>query len=111
MTAFELQDQSKQPQASEQPYLEFLRVPALSRRLDVHPAECADSQQLQREDEVYFVVSGRARIQVGNEDCPVEAGSTVYVPEEVEHHLHSVAEDLNVLVFFTPAETTVSERY
>ncbi len=89
---------------SGQPYLEFLQVPALSLGLYVLPAGGVDSQNPHTEDEVYYVVSGRAQIQVADEVRPVQAGSIVYVPKNVEHRFHSIEAELTLLVFFAPAE-------
>lgn len=36
------------------------------------------------EDEVYYVVSGRARIKVANENRTVQAGTIVYVAKNVD---------------------------
>jgi mannose-6-phosphate isomerase-like protein (cupin superfamily) len=41
-------------------------------------------------------------IKVGNEDRPINEGSIVFVGTGVEHHFHSITEDLTVLVFFAP---------
>jgi mannose-6-phosphate isomerase-like protein (cupin superfamily) len=43
-------------------------------------------------------------IQVGEEQRAVTAGSVIYVPALVEHRFHSVTEELQILVFFAPAE-------
>jgi mannose-6-phosphate isomerase-like protein (cupin superfamily) len=85
-------------------YTEFLRVPALSAGLYVLPAGGTDPQQPHSEDEIYYVVSGRASIQVGGEDRRVAAGSFVYVPTTVPHHFHTIEEELVILVCFAPAE-------
>ena len=63
-----------------------------------------DPQSPHTEDEVYYVVSGRAKILVANENRDVQAGSVVYVAKNVAHHFHSIEEDFTVLVFFAPAE-------
>ena len=89
---------------SEEPYLEFLRVPSLSVGIYALPAGAADPQQPHTEDEVYHVVGGRARIRVGAEDRGVEAGTVVFVEAGVEHRFYAIEEDLIVLVFFAPAE-------
>jgi mannose-6-phosphate isomerase-like protein (cupin superfamily) len=88
----------------DQLYTEFLRVPALSAGLYVLPAGGTDPQQPHSEDEIYYVASGRASIQVGGEDRPVTAGSFVYVPATVPHRFHSIEEELIILVCFAPAE-------
>lgn len=86
-------------------YLEFLRHPSMSMGIYELAAESVDLQQPHNEDEVYYVVSGRAQIYVGGEDQPVGPGSIVFVAAGVEHRFHSIEEDLSVLVFFAPAET------
>jgi mannose-6-phosphate isomerase-like protein (cupin superfamily) len=87
-------------------YLEFLRVPALSAGVYVLRAGESDPQRPHREDEIYYVTSGRGMIRVGTEDRPVQSGSIVYVPPRVEHRFHSITEELRVLVVFAPAETS-----
>jgi len=52
------------------------------------------------------VVSGRARISVGDEDRPVQAGTIVFVGADVRHRFHDIEEELVVVVFFGPAEYT-----
>lgn len=79
-------------------------MPSLSMGLYALPAGGVDPQQPHTEDEVYYVVSGRATIRVGEEDRPVESGSVVFVEARVEHRFHTITEDLTVLVFFAPAE-------
>lgn len=109
MQAFELTELQQQHAATGQRWLEFLRVPDLSVGLYVLPAGDTDPQQPHTEDEVYYVLSGRGQIRVGEEDRPVQAGSLVYVAAQVEHRFHSIAETLQVLVFFAPAEGSADE--
>ena len=89
-------------------YMEFLRVPSLSVGIYSLRAGEDDRQQPHMEDEVYYVVAGRALIRVGDEDQAVRTGSVVYVPARVEHRFHDIAEDLTLIVFFAPAEGTAS---
>lgn len=104
MQAYELADLISQRESSNKLYLEFLKVPDLSMGLYVLPAGGTDPQSPHTEDEVYYVVSGRAKILVAEEDRDVQAGSIVYVAKNVAHHFHSIEEDLTLLVFFAPAE-------
>ena len=108
MEAFELSQLIAQRQQSGKFYLEFLRAPSMSLGLYVLPAGGVDPQKPHAEDEVYYVASGRASIRVGAEDRKVEAGSLVFVKAGVEHRFHSIAEDLTILVFFAPAEYSLS---
>jgi mannose-6-phosphate isomerase-like protein (cupin superfamily) len=41
-------------------------------------------------------------IQVADENRPVGPGSVVYVAAGVEHHFHTIEEELRVLVFWAP---------
>ncbi len=107
MQAFELAQLIFQQESGNTPYLEFLRVPALSMGLYVLPAGGTDPQSPHAEDEVYYVVRGKAKITVGLEDRNVEAGSIVYVAKNVAHKFHSIEEELKVLVFFAPAEYSI----
>jgi len=104
MQAFELAQLLEERNQSNKLYLEFLKVPNLSTGLYILPAGGVDPQSPHTEDEVYYVVSGRAQIKVSDEDRAVQAGSFVYVAKNVEHRFHTIEEELTVLVFFAPAE-------
>jgi len=65
-----------------------------------------DAQQPHKEDEVYYVVSGRATVRVGDEDRAVQAGSVILAAPGVPHRFHSITEELRILVVFAPAEGT-----
>lgn len=106
MQAYELFQLISQREASDKLYLEFLKVPDLSMGLYVLPAGGTDPQSPHTEDEVYYVVSGKAQITVADESRDVQAGSIIYVTKNVAHHFHSIEEDLTVLVFFAPAESS-----
>src|SRR5262245_45759245 len=110
MQAFEIAELISQRQTSNKLYLEFLKVPDLSMGLYVLPAGGTDPQSPHTEDEVYYVVSGRAKIQVAEEDRDVQAGSIVYVSKNAEHRFHSIEGELTVLVFFAPAEYSLAPR-
>jgi len=105
MRAFELDDVETARRDAGSLYEEFLRVPDLSAGLYVLEAGATDPQQPHREDELYYVVSGRARITVGNESRAVRAGSLVFVAAGVPHRFHDIEERLEVLVVFGPAES------
>ena len=85
-------------------YLEFFTADTgtLSLGLYVLPAGDEDPQLPHTEDEIYYVVSGAARIRVGNEDREVKAGSVIFVETDVAHRFHSITETLTLLVVFAP---------
>ena len=84
----------------EAPYYEFLRVPALSCGLYRLPAGSKDLQSPHDEDEVYYVLAGRARLRVDGEDRAVGPGSILYVGATSEHSFVEIEEDITLLVFF-----------
>ena len=108
MEAFDVEGLMAEREASGRAYLEFLRRDTMSAGLYALPAGGADPQLPHTEDEVYYVVGGRARIRVGMEDRAVGPGAVVFVAAGVGHRFHSITEDLAVLVFFAPAESSLS---
>ena len=86
-------------------YLEFLRRHSMSCGLYVLEAGATDPQGPHQEDEVYVVLSGRARLRAGDRDDPVGPGSVLLVARTVPHRFHDITERLSVLVFFAPAES------
>ena len=87
------------------PYLEFLRVPAMSAGIYVLSPGETDSQSPHAEDELYCVLRGQARMRVGLEDQPVGPGVMIFVGAGVEHRFYEITEELQVLVCFAPAES------
>jgi mannose-6-phosphate isomerase-like protein (cupin superfamily) len=83
-------------------FAEFFRSPTLSLTVARWPAGSVDDQEPHTEDEVYYVVSGRARLSVADEDAAVGAGSIAYVAAGAEHRFHDIEEDLSAIVFWAP---------
>ena len=103
MEAHEIPQLDPQPRDSYgHGYVDFLSSDKLSVGLAVWPAGATDRQKPHREDEVYYVISGRGFITVAGEGRPVKAGSLVFVAAGVDHRFHDIAEDLRVLVFWAP---------
>jgi mannose-6-phosphate isomerase-like protein (cupin superfamily) len=97
---FELKDLVERKAGAGEPYLEFLRVPALSCGIYTLPAGSKDLQSPHDEDEVYYVVSGRGRLRVGEENRSVGPGAILYVRATSEHSFFEIDEDMTLLVFF-----------
>ncbi len=108
MDAFELADVEARRAGSGGPYLEFLRVPALSVGLYTLEVGAVDGQSPHTEDEIYVVMTGRARVSVGDEIRDVRAGSTIYVGATVPHRFHDITERLEIVVVFTPPEGSLA---
>ena len=75
------------------------------------PTGGQDRQSPHGRDEVYYVVAGRAVLEVDGDRQSVKAGSVVYVKADVDHRFVEIEEDLEVLVFFAaaPAATSTDE--
>lgn len=104
MRAWELGEVEGARAASGRLYHEFLTVADLSAGLYVLEAGATDPQSPHTEDELYFVVSGRGAVTVGDERRDVGPGSLVFVAATVPHRFHDIVERLELLVVFGPAE-------
>ena len=102
MQIFEYDTISQFRTQSGNPYLQFLNEGSLSLGLYVLEAGSTDIQSPHAEDEVYYVVSGRATVEVSGERRPVQPGSMIYVAKDVDHRFVDIQEDLSLLVFFAP---------
>lgn len=85
-------------------YCEFIRIPSMSAGVYRLPAGAVDPQSPHTEDELYYIVSGRAAMTVGGNEHEVRTGSIVFVEANVPHRFHSITEELVILVMFAPAE-------
>jgi mannose-6-phosphate isomerase-like protein (cupin superfamily) len=108
MDAWELDDIEAARRAAGRAYHEFISVPDLSGGLYVLEAGATDPQSPHTEDELYVVMSGRARVMVGDEEREVRTGSLVFVGAGVPHKFHDIEERLVLVVAFGPAEDSRS---
>lgn len=83
-------------------YLEFFIGDNLSMGLYVLPKGDIDPQVPHTEDEIYYVVSGRAILNVEGEERPVKPGTVIFVETGADHKFHSITENLMLLVVFAP---------
>src|SRR5205823_5437335 len=104
MQTFQLTELLAEQKQSGQIWREFLRVASLSMGVYHLSGGQPDLQQPHTEDEVYYVVSGRATFRSGRQEQQVGPGTVIFVERAVEHRFCDVSEDLTVLVFFAPAE-------
>jgi mannose-6-phosphate isomerase-like protein (cupin superfamily) len=86
-------------------FAEFFRAPGGSLSLTVArwPAGSTDDQQPHTEDEVYYVAGGRGVLTIGGETVAVGPGSIAFVAAGVDHRFGEISDDLEVLVFWSPA--------
>lgn len=84
------------------PYAEIFRTDTTSAGIYQLAAGQADPQSPHEEDEVYFVLGGRGALIADGERIEVEAGTWAAVPARQDHRFVDIAEDLVVLVVFSP---------
>lgn len=90
-------------------FIEFLRRDSLSLEVYRLEAGATDPQDPHAEDEVYYIVSGSARIQIGDDAYPVEDGDIIFVEREVEHYFFDIEEALVTLICFAPPYGSLAE--
>jgi mannose-6-phosphate isomerase-like protein (cupin superfamily) len=85
------------------PWQEFMRVPDLYAGLYEIPVGGEDGQSPHEDDEVYFILEGRATLTVEQDRIDVKTGSVIYVAKTKDHRFVDITEDLSILVFFATA--------
>ena len=102
---FKLEDLTAAVAGQEEPrFHEFLSLPGLSSAIYRLPAGAKDMQAPHLEDEIYYVVSGKASLKVKDQVQDVGPGSILYVQATTEHSFFDITEDLTLLAFFGPAD-------
>ena len=98
-------DFSKLLAQSKERYLEFVKTGSLSVGIYVLEGGAKDPQTPHKEDEVYYIASGHAKMLVDDSDgvakhFEVRPGAIIFVPAGMKHSFYDITERLSVLVFF-----------
>jgi mannose-6-phosphate isomerase-like protein (cupin superfamily) len=91
------------PSPSGRSYQEFLRSRDLSVGVYRLQPGATDAQHPHKEDELYYVLRGRAKFTAGRETVEVWAGMCLFVGAREPHSFHDITEALEALVVFGPA--------
>jgi mannose-6-phosphate isomerase-like protein (cupin superfamily) len=100
---FDLQQLSAGMTGASAEYQEFLRAQRLSCGLYTLKAGARDMQTPHDEDEVYYVISGRATMKIGDVTRSVGPGNVLFVRAAEAHTFFEIEEDMTLLVFFAAA--------
>jgi mannose-6-phosphate isomerase-like protein (cupin superfamily) len=92
------------PSAAVARYQEFIRSATLSVGVYRLNAGAADTQQPHAEDEVYFVLQGRAMFTAEAQTVEVGPGVCLFVRAGERHRFHDIRDALEMLVVFAPPE-------
>lgn len=85
MEPFDVGDLLVQQAEEDEPFLEFLRQDSMSLGIYRLPAGGVDTQDPHSEDEAYYIISGKAKIKIADEQHSVEEGNLIFVEKQVEH--------------------------
>jgi len=106
---FHLNELVKKQQQATDPWYEFLHTETMQAGLYYLKAGQKDGQSPHKLDEVYYVISGKAKFTADNKNLPVNKGSIIYVRAAVPHHFYDITEDLTVLVIFSGAPSDAND--
>ena len=91
----------KQQRADEDvSFHEFLNVDSMHCGLYHLKAGSKDMQTPHDEDEMYYVLEGRASLRLGDETREVTPGTLMFVSATQEHSFFEIEEDMTLLVLF-----------
>lgn len=97
---FSFEELSAKVEGKEPGIFEFIRSPALSCMVYRLPAGSSDMQAPHLEDEVYFVVSGRAKVRIAGQEREVRPGNILFIRSTLDHSFFDIEEDLTVVAVF-----------
>jgi len=79
---------------------EFLKADSMHCGLYYLPAQSLDMQSPHDEDEIYYVIEGKAMIRIAGEEKIVRPGMMLYIQASEEHSFFEIEEDMTLLVVF-----------
>ena len=60
--------------------------------------------------QISYMLKGKLRMHIGNEECVISPGEIGYVPTHVEHSIESLDEYVLVLDIFSPPRSDIAQR-
>lgn len=102
---FKVSELLKHKSGEDVSFQEFLRTDSMHCGLYHLKAGSQDMQSPHDEDEMYYVISGRAKLRIGDTTQDVVPGSLLYVQASEEHAFFEIEEDMTLLVVFALTAT------
>jgi len=87
-----------------QPYLQLMDNENLSSGIYFLKKGEEDKQEPHKWDEVYYVIAGDAKIQIGDDLYDARSGDLLFVKANQSHRFKDIKSDLTLLVFFSKKE-------
>ena len=105
MLKYSIDELAEENAKTDLPYLNFMRVESMSTYLYELPAGATDMQNPHDQDEIYYVVAGRATAIVEGEITAIAPGDILFVKKNAVHKFVDITEDLQLLVVFAPPDS------
>ena len=109
MDPIQINDVAEQLEQEDELFNEFLRRDSMSLEVYRLEAGATDPQDPHTEDEVYYIVTGSAKIRIGDDVHPVEPGDIIFVEREIDHYFFDIESELVTLIFFAPPYGSLAE--
>ena len=104
--SFAIEKLNEELDSIEKRYLPFFNNETMSLGIYKLTANAEDGQQPHDQDEIYYVLEGKARILVESKYYAVEPGEIIFVPAFAKHKFVDIEKDIRMLVFFSKKEVS-----
>ena len=93
-------------------YHQFIKVPSMRTGVYTLEAGAFDDQTPHEEDEIYYVLSGEAKLEIdeGKEILEAFRGSVLFVPRQTKHRFIQILSPLQLLVVFSATHSSRLEN-
>lgn len=105
MQVFDLESVLAKHRASKRSYTRFFRVPSTDCGVYTLKKGARDGQSPHADDELYYVVKGKAKMQCDGKTVDLKPGSLLFIAAKAEHQFIDIEEDLELLVVFSSGLT------
>lgn len=100
LASFDLQEMVSALDESGRPWKSIMNGENVLTGIYKLKAGAKDGQSPHKTDEVYYVVSGKGKLRVGEEVVEAKEGSILFVKANAVHQFFDITEDLVMVVFF-----------
>ena len=107
---FEMEQLLAKHKSTKRSYTGFFKVPSMSAGIYTLPKGGSDGQGPHREDEVYYVLAGKAKMKTDGREVPVAEGSLIFIAAGETHRFVEIEEDLELLVLFSTGPVQKADK-
>ena len=101
MQAWDIEEVLAKHRTTKKSYSRFFRVPSTNCGVYTLPKGGKDGQSPHGQDELYYVVNGKAKMHADGKKVDVHPGSLLFIAAGAEHRFVDIEEDLELLVVFS----------